>query len=124
MTLRSDRRGDELRIADILAAMDRLESTRERGHERFVSESDAFDATIRRLEVVGEAAGKVTEATRQQFPEVPWQKMHGFASFATHEHWKLRPEEVWRAVEAIPALRRSLSTARVDEGAGRQLDRT
>jgi len=115
MTDRGDRRGDGLRIADILAAVDRLERTLAIGHERFLSEPDAFDAAVRRLEIVGEAAGKVSETTRGRHPEVPWQKMRGFASFAKHEYWKLRPDEVWRAVEAMPAIRRSLSAIRVDE---------
>ncbi len=115
MTGRQDRRGDAVRIADIIGASIRLEKTLEQGHEHFLSCPDALDAAIRRLEIIGEAAGKVSDPTRDRYPEVPWRKLRGFASFAKHEYWRIKPEEVWKAVEKMPSIRRVLSKVRVDD---------
>ena len=112
MSPAADRRGDAVRIADIIEAAIRLESTRERGYDRFRADRDALDATVRRREFIGEAAGKVSGPTRDRYPAVPWWKMRGLASFAKHEHWKIKPAEVWNAIEAMSNIRRVLSEAR------------
>lgn len=123
MTGSEDGRGDARRIADIIGAAIRLERAQERGREHFMSEPDALDAAVRRLEIIGEAAGKVSERTRARYPEVPWKKMRGFASFAKHEYWKLKPAEVWMAIEAMPAIRQSLAEARVEDRPERRVRR-
>ena len=109
------RRGDALRIADIIGAAIRLEPMREKGYDRFSSDPDAIDLAVRRLEIIGEAAGHVSDDTTARYPEVPWKQMRGFASFAKHEYWKLKHPKVWKAIEAMPAVRRALSRARVDD---------
>ncbi len=109
-----DRRGDALRLADMLAAAERLAKTLAEGKERFLSDPNALDATIRRLEVLGEAAGKVSETTRGRYPAVPWRKMRGFASLAKHEYWKVAPGRVWESVEALAEIRPYLARARAD----------
>jgi uncharacterized protein with HEPN domain len=102
---RESRRGDALRLGDIYEAIVRLEEIRRAGHDRFIAETLLQDAAIRRLEVVGEAAGSLSEATRDQFPGVPWRKMRGFASLAKHEYWRVDLERVWTAVAEIPRIR-------------------
>jgi uncharacterized protein with HEPN domain len=118
MTAKEDRRGDALRLADMLSAAERIGHTLAEGKDRFFANPDALDATIRRLEVLGEAAGKVTETTRSRYPSIPWRKMHGFASLAKHEDWKVNPERVWEAVEATAEIRSHLARARTDISAG------
>ncbi len=114
MTAKEDRRGDALRLADMLAAAERLAKTLAEGKERFLSDPNALDATIRRLEVLGEAAGKISEATRGRYPEIPWRKMRGFASLAKHEDWKVEPDRVWESVEVLAEIRPYLARARAD----------
>jgi uncharacterized protein with HEPN domain len=103
------RRADALRLADMLAALDGLETLRALGSERFLTDPIVRDAAIRRLEVLGEAAGAVSPGTRERSPAVPWRQMRGFASFAKHEYWRVDPAELWKALEALPGIRRELS---------------
>ncbi len=114
MTATEDRRGDALRIADMLLAAERLGKTLTEGKERFLTDPNALDATIRRLEILGAAAGRVSETTRGGYPDIPWRKMRGFASLAKHEYWKVEPHRVWRSVEALAKIRPHLARARAD----------
>ena len=105
---RESRRGDALRLGDIYEALVRLEEIRRAGRDRFLSETLLQDAAIRRLEVVGEAAGSLSDATRNRFSGVPWRKMRGFASLAKHEYWRVDLERLWAAVDETPRVRDTL----------------
>ena len=111
--VRQSRRGDALRIADIQESVRLLALIRAGGRERLLTEPIVKDATIRRLEVIGEAAGHVSEAVRSRHPEIPWRKMRGFASFAKHEYWRIDIDELWDALESLPTLEKALNRIRV-----------
>ncbi|MBK5958929.1 hypothetical protein CCR97_12020 [Rhodoplanes elegans] len=62
-------------------------------------------AVIRSLEIVGEAAGKVSAATCNQHPEVPWREMIGMRHRLIHGYAEVRLDLVWFVVrERLPAL--------------------
>jgi uncharacterized protein with HEPN domain len=42
--------------------------------KRFVSLEIVFDATIRKLDLIGEAATKVPDTIRQAHEEIPWRR--------------------------------------------------
>ncbi len=110
---RQSGRGDALRIADVQEAVRLLLDIRAGGRDRFRKDPIVKDAVIRRLEVLGEAAGHVSDAVRTRYPEIPWRKMRGFASFAKHEYWRLDPDKIWAALETMPRLEKALAQVRV-----------
>jgi uncharacterized protein with HEPN domain len=63
-------------------------------------ESDALlqDAVARRLEVLGEAAARVTEETRSTYPDLPWREMVGMRNRIVHEYFQVDLEVVWKVV--------------------------
>ena len=105
----SEGRGDALRLSDILRSAGRLEEMLAAGFASFTGSWQSQSATIRELEVIGEAAGEVSDALRKRHPEIGWVKMRGFSSFAKHEYWRIKPELVWAAVMEMPALRERIS---------------
>lgn len=102
-------RSDSLRLSDMLRSIERVDEIREAGYAAFAASWQPQSAVVRELEVIGEAAGAVSEATRSRHPEVEWKRMHGFSSFAKHEYWKVDPERLWRAVEEMPELKRAIT---------------
>jgi uncharacterized protein with HEPN domain len=112
MTETPSLRGDGVRVADMLEAAALLDGIREKGREAFLSEPYLQAAAVRFLEVIGEAAGHLSESFRTNNPEIPVRKMRGFASLAKHEYWRVEVTGVWNAVEAMPSIRRALETAR------------
>lgn len=110
----SDRRGDALRLADIEEATILLEDIERRGLGAFSTDPHLQAAATRYLEVIGEAAGKLSEAFRADHPDVPIRRMRGFASMAKHEYWRIDVRRLWGNVQMMPEIRRLLTAARID----------
>src|SRR5215471_931277 len=53
------------------------------------------NAAIRSLEVLGEAAGKVSAATRVAYPEIPWREITGMRHRLIHGYGEVRLDLVW-----------------------------
>jgi uncharacterized protein with HEPN domain len=70
------------------------------------------DAVIRQLTIPGEAAGRISEATRRELPEIPWQTVVGMRNVVVHQYDKVILERVWIALdEDLPDLARALLRA-------------
>jgi uncharacterized protein with HEPN domain len=62
-------------------------------------------ALIRCLEVLGEAASKLTDAVRLRFPGVPFAKNSLNANRLIHAYFDVDPDIVWTTVsEDLPSL--------------------
>lgn len=53
------------------------------------------NAAIRSLEVLGEAAGKVSAATQAAHPEIPWREITGMRHRLIHGYGEVRLDLVW-----------------------------
>jgi uncharacterized protein with HEPN domain len=56
-------------------------------------------ATQRVLQIVGEAASKVSEEYRQAHPEIPWQQIAAFRHRLVHDYTRIDLARVWEIVE-------------------------
>ena len=65
-------------LVDIVASA-RLISTYVEGVRRkqFLKDTRLQDSVIRRLEIIGEAAGRLSPEFRERHPEIPWSAMTG-----------------------------------------------
>jgi uncharacterized protein with HEPN domain len=62
-------------------------------------------ALVRALEIVGEAAARVSEPTRTGHPEIPWTAIVGMRNRLVHGYFDVDLEIVWRAAtKSLPAL--------------------
>ncbi|MGI0128673.1 MAG: HepT-like ribonuclease domain-containing protein [Thermoplasmata archaeon] len=113
-TAGESKRGDILRIADIEEVAATIVEIWKAGRERFLADPILQDALIRRLEVIGEAAGHISKAIRDTHPKIPWTKLRGFSSLAKHEYWRVDPVQLWEAAEAMREIRKGFSRIRFD----------
>lgn len=66
-------------------------------------------AVIRCVEIIGEAAAKVSEATRSTAPDVPWSAIVGMRNRLVHAYFDVDTEVVWKTVTTeLPRLRSRL----------------
>jgi len=80
--------------------------------EDFTHDKRTQYAVIRALEVMGEAAKHIPEATRQRYPEIPWREIAGMCDKLIHDYIGINMETVWLVVKRhIPALRPSIQQA-------------
>jgi uncharacterized protein with HEPN domain len=73
--------------------------------EQFVSDEKTFDAVVRNLEIIGEAAKHVPSEIRRRYPEVEWAKIAGLRDMVVHEYFGLDEDILWDVVQnRIPRL--------------------
>ena len=62
-------------------------------------------AVERSLEIIGEAANKVSISFRNEHPEIPWRQIIGQRNVLIHEYGEIKQERIWKVVEEkIPQL--------------------
>jgi uncharacterized protein with HEPN domain len=75
----------------------------------FSADKMARAATERALMIVGEAAGRISGATREAHPEIPWRQIVGLRNILVHEYGQVAVERVWAlAQEDLPKLIKAL----------------
>lgn len=85
--------------------------------ETFTHDIQLQDAVIRRLEIIGEAARRVSDETRAACPALPWRQMIGMRNQVIHMYDGVDIAIVWATVrEDLPALLEKLADI-VDEEA-------
>jgi uncharacterized protein with HEPN domain len=66
-------------------------------------------AVERKLEILGEAARRVSPRFRDEHSEIPWKEMVGLRNVISHEYDRVNYTEIYRIVrERIPELIRRL----------------
>ena len=73
--------------------------------EQFVSDWVIQNGLIRELEIMGEAAGRVSRELAEAHPHVPWREITGIRHKLIHDYFEVDLEVVWRtATENVPAV--------------------
>lgn len=71
----------------------------------FLRERQAQDSVIRRLVIIGEAAGRISPEFRGAHPEIQWSEIRGMRNRMVHGYDLVNMEVVWDTVEHdIPQL--------------------
>ena len=71
----------------------------------FLRDTGLQDSVIRRLEIIGEAAGRVTTRFRERHDGIPWHRMIGMRNRMAHRYDDIDLEIVWNTTqESIPEL--------------------
>ncbi|MBU1121441.1 MAG: DUF86 domain-containing protein [Candidatus Omnitrophica bacterium] len=93
------KRNYKLFIEDILAAMNKIaEYVKSLSCEDFAKNEMAQDAVIRKIEIIGEAAGNVPEDIKVKYQNIPWKKMVGLRNITIHEYFGVDLDIVWEIV--------------------------
>jgi uncharacterized protein with HEPN domain len=69
-------------LQDILSAIERIEFYTRNGKEEFLSNPSLQDATLFRLQTIGEAVNQLPEAFKEKYPEIPWRQIIWFPQSA------------------------------------------
>ena len=106
------KREDSVYIRHIADAIDKIEKyTGGVDEKTFFSNSLIQDAVIRQLEVIGEAAKRLSPELRQSNAEIPWQDVAGMRDKLIHGYFGVEISQVWLTVTGdIPALKAKILT--------------
>ncbi len=102
-----------LYLEDICGSIDAIQSfVKDISFESFISDRKTFSATVRELEIIGEAAGRVSPHIQQQFPDIPWRTMKDFRNVLAHHYFGINANVVWDVViRKLPELKSQIHTA-------------
>jgi uncharacterized protein with HEPN domain len=97
-------------IEDILECISLIEkSFKDLNKEDFKEDRDIQDATIRRIEVIGEAVKNIPENFRKKYPKIEWKKIAGLRDILIHAYFGINLERVWDIVKYdLPELKREI----------------
>ena len=75
------------------------------------------------IEVIGEAATRVSEQTREALPDVPWTQIMGMRNRLIHAYFEVNSDILWQtATEDVPTLAAALTHVRTQYGTKRDPD--
>ena len=69
-----------------------------KSREEFLSSVGLQDQVIRRFEIMGEAARRVSEETRKELASVPWREMIGLRNMLIHEYGEVNLDLLWDTI--------------------------
>lgn len=73
--------------------------------EQYQADENLRLATERRIEIIGEAAGRVSQTVQQAHPEIPWRRIIAQRHVLAHEYGEIDDELIWSlAATHIPQL--------------------
>lgn len=94
------RRDLGLYLDDILESIKRIEkSSKNLTLQTFTKDINIQDATVRRLEVIGEAVKHIPYEFKQKYPEVAWKKIAGTRDKIIHDYFDVDLERVWNIIQ-------------------------
>lgn len=72
---------------------------------QFVNDPMRFDATVRNIELIGEAAAHIPEQVRLSSPSIPWRMVIATRNQLIHGYLGIDNDTLWSIVETdIPTL--------------------
>ena len=100
--------GDRERLGHILDAIAEVESYIVGfDFELFQQDSKTHYATIKQLEIIGEAANNISETTKEIDLSIEWRKIIGLRHILVHEYFGIQVEVVWQIVmNDMPMMKR------------------
>lgn len=90
---------DETYLLDMLvAAREIAEHAEGVSWERFGDDRVLQNALMHLIQIIGEAARKVSHECRRAHPQIPWRHIIGMRHRLVHEYFRIIPQKVWEVV--------------------------
>jgi uncharacterized protein with HEPN domain len=101
------RLGDNARLKHILDAIVEIESYLiGTEYETFLSNSMMRFASIKQMEIIGEASDHISEEIKTQFSEIEWIQIKGMRNVFVHEYFGIDSRLVWEIIRLdLPDLK-------------------
>lgn len=79
----------------------------------FCKDEKTYDAVVRNLEIIGEAAKNIPDGFRSLTPEVDWRKVAGLRDILAHAYFGIDDDILWDIIEhKVPQLLAVIRKAR------------
>jgi uncharacterized protein with HEPN domain len=95
-----------LYLGDMRSACEKiLRYTHDLTFDAFMNDEKTFDAVIRNLEILGEAAKHIPLQVQIQHPQIEWRKIAGMRDVVAHKYFGIDEDILWDVIQnRIPVL--------------------
>lgn len=114
----TDAKSDRKRLLHMADAIREAREFAGDSYEDFMASRLRQAATVRTLQVLGDAAKPISDDLKQRWPELPWRKMVATRNLLVHHYFGVDLDIVWTVVhehlaeieESLPAMLEAAST--------------
>ncbi len=90
---------EQLYIIHMIECAEKILSYTLAGRNAFMEDGKTQDAVMRNFEIMGEAAKRIDDTTKQKLPEIPWKNIAGFRDVLIHQYEGVDIAAVWKTIE-------------------------
>ncbi len=112
--------GDKQRLLHILDAIADIENyIKEADLDSFLKNSMMHFASIKQLEIIGEAANYLTPEIKTELSEIEWRQIIGMRHILVHEYFGVDNKLIWQIINNdMPKLKEKIQLviSRLDNG--------
>jgi uncharacterized protein with HEPN domain len=103
-------RDEVMYLRDIVESCGRIRQyTQGLSRAGLIGDQKTYDAVVRNLEIIGEAAKHVSDDLRRELAEIQWRKIAGMRDMLAHAYFGIDNDILWDVVSnKIPQLTRSI----------------
>jgi uncharacterized protein with HEPN domain len=92
-------RGDRERLLDILEALEAIGRHPEERFEDFMANELVRFFAAKHIEIIGEAACKISDDFKADHPDVPWRGVEKTRHVLVHDYFEIDWNKVWTILE-------------------------
>jgi uncharacterized protein with HEPN domain len=102
-------RSDRERLLDILEAIDKIQSHQGKTRSSFNSNDLLQVWAVHYLQIIGEAASRLSDEIREQYPDIQWGQIIGMRHVLVHGYFDVDLDIVWNAIDDnLPILKKQI----------------
>lgn len=104
-------RNYKLYLKDILQAIKKIDKyTQDLTFESLKRNALIIDATVRNLEIIGEASKNIPASIREKYPNIEWKKISGLRDILIHEYFGIDVQILWDIIKnKLPDLKKKIT---------------
>lgn len=96
-------------LKDILDAIQQIEKYIKLGKEKYSNDELIQTWMIHHLQIIGEAANKLSTQIQEKYSEVKWYQIVGMRNLLIHEYFGVDLEEIWNTIiNDIPLFKKTI----------------
>jgi len=102
--------GDLQRLLHIIDSITEIENyTSKVSLDEFLSNSMMRFASIKHIEIIGEASNYISEETKNRFTDIQWKQIIGMRHILVHEYFGIDDHLIWQIIiNDIPKLKEAI----------------
>lgn len=113
-------RDEMMYLQDIAGSCEKiLRFTAGLSRSQLIGDERSYDAVVRNLEIIGEAAKHISADLRKQIPAIDWRKAAGLRDMLAHAYFGIDNDILWDVVQdKIPELAEAVNAFLNQQEAG------